>query len=106
MEPGTKLGRYEIADQLSAGGMGGVHLAQDSGLGRELLIKVLPAEFASDLERLARFEQEAHAAAALNHPHTRTTAKSKPRPHRKSSRIRYSGSVYAGAPTSRYSSTP
>ncbi len=57
MEPGTKLGPYEIAEQLGAGGMGEVYLAQDTRLGRKVAIKVLPAEFASDPERLARFEQ-------------------------------------------------
>ena len=65
MDPGTKLGPYEITEQLGAGGMGEVYLAQETRLGR----KVLPAEFASDPERLACFEQEARAAAALNHPH-------------------------------------
>ncbi len=69
MEPGTKLGPYEITEQLGAGSMGEVWLAQDTRLGRKVAIKVLPAEFASDPERLARFEQEARAAAALNHPH-------------------------------------
>ena len=69
MEPGTKLGHCEITEQLSAGGMGEVYLAEDTRLGRNVAIKVLPDGFTSDPERLARFEQEARAAAALNHPH-------------------------------------
>ena len=66
---GKSLGPYEIIDMLGAGGMGQVYLAKDTRLGRNVAVKVLPAEFASDPERLARFEQEARAAAALNHPH-------------------------------------
>ena len=66
---GKSLGPYKIIDTLGAGGMGEVFLAEDTRLGRKVAIKVLPAEFASDPERLARFEQEARAAAALNHPH-------------------------------------
>ena len=66
---GKSLGPYEILDMLGAGGMGQVYLAKDTRLGRNVAVKVLPAEFASDPERLARFEQEARAAAALNHPH-------------------------------------
>ena len=68
MNPGDQLGPYEIKEPLGAGGMGEVYLAEDSRLGRKVAIKVLPEAFASDPERLARFEQEARAAAALNHP--------------------------------------
>ena len=66
---GTSLGPYKIIEQLGAGGMSEVYLGEDTRLGRKVTIKALPAEFASDPERLARFEQEARAAAALNHPH-------------------------------------
>lgn len=65
---GTKLGPYEILVPVGAGGMGEVYGARDTRLGREVAIKVLPASFASDPERLRRFEQEARAVAALNHP--------------------------------------
>ena len=65
---GTKLGPYEIVGPLGAGGMGEVYRARDSRLGREVAIKVLPASFCRDLDRLRRFEQEARAASALNHP--------------------------------------
>ena len=65
---GARLGAYEILGPLGAGGMGEVYRARDNRLQRVVAIKVLPAAFAGDPERLARFEQEARAAAALNHP--------------------------------------
>ena len=65
---GTELGPYKIDRLLGAGGMGEVYHAQDVRLGRVVAIKVIPAIFATDRERLRRFEQEARAAAALNHP--------------------------------------
>jgi serine/threonine-protein kinase len=65
---GTKLGHYEIRSPLGKGGMGEVYLAEDTRLNRKVAIKILPAEVASDQERMRRFVQEAKAAAALNHP--------------------------------------
>ncbi len=65
---GSKLGPYEIVAPLGAGGMGEVYRARDARLGREVAIKVLPASLSSDPERLRRFELEARAASALNHP--------------------------------------
>ena len=68
MTPGTRLGPYEILSSIGAGGMGEVYRARDARLGREVAIKVLPASFAADEDRLRRFEQEARAIGALNHP--------------------------------------
>ena len=65
---GTRLGPYEIVSPVGAGGMGEVYRARDARLGREVAVKVLPAGFSGDAERLRRFEQEACAAGALNHP--------------------------------------
>lgn len=65
---GTRLGSYEIVSFIGAGGMGEVYRARDSRLGRDVALKVLPASFAADPERLRRFEQEARAVAALSHP--------------------------------------
>jgi serine/threonine protein kinase/Tol biopolymer transport system component len=65
---GTKLGRYEIRAKIGAGGMGEVYLAEDTRLHRKVALKVLPAEVASNQDRMRRFNQEAQAAAALNHP--------------------------------------
>ena len=65
---GSRLGPYEIVAAIGAGGMGEVWRARDTRLGRDVAIKVLPAEFAADPDRLRRFEQEARAVAALDHP--------------------------------------
>ena len=65
---GAKLGPYEIQSLIGAGGMGEVYRATQSSLGRQVAIKVLSPEFAASAERLRRFEQEARAASALNHP--------------------------------------
>jgi len=65
---GTRIGSYEILSPIGAGGMGEVYRARDAKLGREVAIKVLPASFARDAERMARFEREAKVLASLNHP--------------------------------------
>jgi serine/threonine protein kinase len=64
---GTRLGQYELIAQIGAGGMG-VYRARDLKLGREVALKILPALFASDPERLGRFRREAQLLASLNHP--------------------------------------
>jgi eukaryotic-like serine/threonine-protein kinase len=68
LAPGTKLGPYEIVSLLGAGGMGEVYRARDSRLRRDVAIKVLPQALSLDADRMRRFEQEALATAALNHP--------------------------------------
>jgi eukaryotic-like serine/threonine-protein kinase len=68
VEPGVKLGRYEIRSKLGAGGMGEVYQGRDTQLGRDVAVKVLPTSVSTDPDRLRRFEQEACAASALNHP--------------------------------------
>jgi serine/threonine protein kinase/Flp pilus assembly protein TadD len=65
---GTKLGRYEIRSKIGEGGMGEVYLAEDTRLHRKVALKILPANLAANKDRMRRFEQEAQAAAALNHP--------------------------------------
>src|SRR5205807_9961136 len=68
LAPGVRLGPYEILAAIGAGGMGEVYRARDMRLNCDVAIKVLPSAFSTDSERLSRFEQEARAAAALNHP--------------------------------------
>jgi eukaryotic-like serine/threonine-protein kinase len=65
---GDRVGPYQIISPLGSGGMGEVYRAKDPRLGRDVAVKVLPAQFSVDADRLRRFEQEARAAAALNHP--------------------------------------
>src|SRR5215217_7000991 len=67
--PGSRLGAYEVLSALGAGGMGEVYRARDTRLGRDVAIKVLPAERLADEHRRSRFQQEARALSSLNHPH-------------------------------------
>src|SRR6202045_5258269 len=69
---GTRLGSYEVVSQIGAGGMGEVYRARDSKLGRDVAVKVLPANFVNDPERLSRFQREARMLAALNHANIAT----------------------------------
>jgi serine/threonine protein kinase len=68
LAPGTKIGPYEILSSIGAGGMGEVYRAKDTRLGRDVALKILPESFSTEADRLRRFEQEARAVAALNHP--------------------------------------
>src|SRR5271169_4496294 len=68
LSPGVRLGPYEILDALSAGGMGEVYRARDTRLGRDVAVKILPAEFSADPVRKQRFEREAKTISGLNHP--------------------------------------
>src|SRR5579871_129778 len=68
LNPGTRVGPYEISVPIGAGGMGEVYRAHDTRLGRDVALKILPTEVAADPARRSRFEQEARAVAALNHP--------------------------------------
>src|SRR3954451_18336528 len=69
LQAGTRLGPYQVLSLIGAGGMGEVYRARDTRLGREVAIKVLPADRIADTARRRRFVQEAHAVSALNHPH-------------------------------------
>ena len=68
LEPGTTLGPYQVTAKIGEGGMGEVYRAHDTTLDRDVAIKMLPDAFASDPDRLARFEREAKVLASLNHP--------------------------------------
>ena len=68
MDPGSRLGPYEVTALLGEGGMGQVYRATNTNLKRQVAIKVLPASLAGDADRLARFQREAEVLAALNHP--------------------------------------
>ena len=68
LNPGTRLGPYEVVDAIGAGGMGEVYRARDTKLDRDVALKVLPDAFTADPDRLARFEREARVLASLNHP--------------------------------------
>jgi len=69
LNPGTKLGPYEIVSPLGAGGMGEVYHARDTRLGRDVAIKILPQQLSKDPVRKQRFEREAKTISGLNHPH-------------------------------------
>ncbi len=69
---GQKLAHYTILDRLGKGGMGEVYLARDEHLGREVALKILPAEFSADEKRVARFHREAKLASALSHTNIAT----------------------------------
>ena len=70
--PGTRLGPYSVVSVLGSGGMGEVYSALDARLNRRVALKVLPRALSEDADRLARFEQEARSASALNHPNVIT----------------------------------
>ena len=72
LSPGHKLAHYEIIEPIGKGGMGEVYRARDTKLGRDVAIKVLPEEFARDIERLDRFEREARLLAQVNHSNIAT----------------------------------
>jgi serine/threonine protein kinase len=69
LQPGARVGAYEILSAIGAGGMGEVYRARDTRLERTVAIKVLPADLSSDPDRRERFDREARAISSLNHPH-------------------------------------
>ena len=66
--PGVRIGRYKLIEKIGAGGMGEVYLGEDERLNRKVALKLLPPQFTQDADRVRRFELEAQAASALNHP--------------------------------------
>jgi serine/threonine protein kinase len=72
LAPGTRLGRHQVVAFVGAGGMGEVYRARDSRIGRDVAVKIIPPAVAGHPERVRRFEQEARAAGALNHPNILT----------------------------------
>ncbi len=87
----TNFGRYKILSPLGAGGMGEVYLAEDTLLHRKVALKLLPENIARDKEHLRRFEQEAFAASALNHPNILTIYEIGSEDNSRSSVFRYKG---------------
>src|SRR5438093_7171479 len=69
LTPGTRVGVYEVTAQIGVGGMGEVHRAKDTKLNRDVALKIVPDAFATDPDRLARFQREAKTLASLNHPY-------------------------------------
>lgn len=72
LQPGSRIGQYEILGLLGVGGMGEVYRARDLRLGRDVALKTLPAALVADADRLARFEREARLLATINHPNVAT----------------------------------
>ena len=68
LDPGNRLGTYEVTAKIGEGGMGEVYRARDTKLDRDVALKVLPQAFTDDPDRLARFERKAKVLASLNHP--------------------------------------
>jgi serine/threonine protein kinase len=97
---GTKLGPYEIQSLLGAGGMGEVYRARDTRLQRDVAIKILPSSLATDQDRLRRFEQEARAVAALNHPNLLTVFDVGTAPAEQQGSDATAATQLAGSPTS------